>query len=316
MILPLTSKIASLDDFPQMVALLNDTFRTPTDVETWEWYAYGNPFGASRIYLLFETESQMPAGVFAYTPVPLRIRNEAIMASSGHHLCLRPAYQGGLAFIELSREALAGEAGQAVRLALGVPNRKSHQPQKILLKWKDLCYVDCLYKLAPSAREHRCCQIDRFTTEFDPFYTKVTEKLDFYIEKNTAWMNWRFLDRPGKSYTVYSIRKGTELDGYAVLKRWREPDGYQKAHIVDLHASDDDSLVQLIAAAETYAADCDEINLWSAPEFPYRKGLEAAGFTARDTHRQPVIAKTLSGVPLLYPNGPGSLSYADTDFAY
>jgi len=313
---PLIPKIATRDDAPQVLALLNGTFRTPTDGETWEWYVYGNPFGATRVYLLVENETQTPAGVFAYTPVPLRIDNAPIVASSGHHLCLRPAYQGGAAFMKLSRTALVGETAQGVRLALGVPNRKSHQPQKALMQWTDLCYLDCLYKLSPQTHKHNCFQMDRFAAEFDEFYARVTQKLDFLIEKNTAWMNWRFHQRPGKPYTVFGIRQGVELTGYAVLKRWREPDGYSKAHIVDLHACDDVSLSQLVAAAETYAADCHEINLWSAPGFPYRKVLEAAGFSSRDTHRQAVIAKTLSGSPLAYPNGSGCLSYADADFVY
>jgi hypothetical protein len=313
---PLTPKLAAREDVPQVLALLNGTFRTPTDEKTWEWYVYGNPFGATRVYLLVERETQAPAGVFAYTPVPLRIGNVPIVASSGHHLCLRPAYQGGAAFMALSREALAGELAQGVRLALGVPNRRSHQPQKVLLKWTDLCFLDCLYKLSPQTRAHSCFQMDCFTAEFDEFYARVTQKLDFCIEKNTAWMNWRFHERPGRPYTVYGIRQGAELAGYAVLKRWREPDGYTKAHILDLHACNDGSLAHLIAAAETYAADCHEINLWSAPGFPYRTVLEAAGFSSRETQRQPVIAKTLSGAPLVYPKGLGSVSYADADFLY
>src|SRR5215471_20446629 len=132
--IPLIPMVATREDAPQVVALLNATFRTPMDEATWNWYVYGNPFGTTRVYLLVEKESQAPAGVFMYTPVPLRIRNERIAASSGHHLCLKPAYQGGTSFIALSRQALAGEVAYGVRLALGVPNRRSHEPQKRLMK--------------------------------------------------------------------------------------------------------------------------------------------------------------------------------------
>ena len=311
----LNFRLAARDDIPATVAVLNRTFRTPMDEATWEWYLYGNPFGVSRVYLAIEAETEAIAGVFAFTPLPLRLRGVSTMGSSGHHLCLTRERHGGTALIALSRYALAGETDHGVVLAIGLPNRRSHQPQKVLMKWIDLCVLDCLFKLSPAARQHNCKPLDRFDAGFDRFYGRLQQRFEFLIDKNAAWMNWRFCDRPGRPYTVAAVECGGELAGYAVLKRWREPDGYTKAHIVDLHALDEVALDELLTAAESYAAGCNELNLWSAPGFPYRRFLEAHGFSARAEGGQPLIAKALGNVAL-HLDGPAGFSYADGDFVY
>ena len=312
----LSFRAAGRKDIPATVELLNQTFRTPVDEASWEWYIDRNPFGASRVYLAMDAERDKPAGIFAFTPVPLRIRGVPMTASSGHHLCVSPPYQGGSVFIALSRYALKGEKEQGVALALGLPNRKSHQAQKVLLKWVNFCMLDCLSKSSPVPSAHTCRTLDRFGGEFEDFYGRLTERLEFFIEKNTAWMNWRFCERPGRPYTVWVKEYGRELAGYAVLKRWREPDGYTKAHIVDLHALDETVLGEILAAAESYAADCQELNLWAAPNYPYRGLLEARGFAPRAEGNQPLIVKSLGGEAPAPPGGPASFSYADGDFVY
>jgi len=313
--LPVRVRTAARRDVPAVVSLLSQAFRVPLDQPTWEWYVYGNPFGETRVYVPLDDQEE-PAGVFAFTPVPLRINGSPILASSGHHLFLKPSLQGGPAFIALSREALKGEAGKGVQLGLGLPNRRSYQPQKALIKWQDFCFLECWYKPSPARRAHDCRPVDRFTPSFDDFYPQVARTLQFCIDKNAEWMNWRFLDRPGKPYTVYAAGPASSLTGYVVLKRWREADGYLKAHIIDLHAADEEALSNLIAAANSYAASCDEINLWVSPGFPYGNFLWECGFAARESARQPLISRTLCGDRLAFPGGGSSFSYADGDFAY
>jgi hypothetical protein len=203
-----------------------------------------------------------------------------------------------------------------VTLGLGVPNRRSHEPQKKLLQWKDLMILDRLRKLQPAGRPHRCLSIGSFDAAFDAFYQRLSRGFAFCIEKNAAWMNWRFFERPDSPYTAFAIVNDSRLNGYVVLKRWTEPDGYTKAHIVDFHALDNETACELIAAAESYAEGCGEIDLWAAPGYPYRSCLETAGFSSLPDARQPVIAKTLSGPELSLPAGPASLAYADADFVY
>ena len=57
MLMALGFRTARREDSPQIVALLNQTFRTPIDVATWEWYVYGNPMGNSRAYVALGAEN-------------------------------------------------------------------------------------------------------------------------------------------------------------------------------------------------------------------------------------------------------------------
>lgn len=61
-------------DTPQVVALLNDTFRTPIDMATWQWYTQGNPLGPSRIYVAVEAGRESIGGVIAFAPMAFRLK--------------------------------------------------------------------------------------------------------------------------------------------------------------------------------------------------------------------------------------------------
>jgi hypothetical protein len=142
----------------------------------------------------------------------------------------------------------------------------------------------------------------------------MSKDLNFCVEKDAAWANWRFRSRPGSPYTVYIDRRAGSISGYIVLKHWQDPDGYRKTHILDFHAMDVKSLSRLAAAAECFAGGCKELNLWAVQGYPYRTYLEQNGFAF--SHRQPLIAKTLDGSVVEYPVGPCSLSYGDGDSQY
>lgn len=302
------------EDTPQIVALLNETFRTPMDAATWEWYVYGNPLGNSQVYVASGADDSVLVGVIAFAPIHLRLGGTIVVADYAHHLALKPEYRDTLSYIAILRYSLKAQAERGVKLAIGPPNRTAYPIHKTLMKWVDFGFLDCLRKLSPQTQTHSCVQVDRFSSAFDDFYRRVSKDLNFCVEKNVDWMNWPFCRRPGSPYTVYATFDREALSGYVILKRWQDPDGYRKAHILDLHAADDSAFVQLLAAAESYASDCNEVNLWAVQGYPYRDALESLGFTAG--FRQPLIVRTYDGTPIGYPNGPCSLSYGDGDTLY
>jgi Acetyltransferase (GNAT) domain len=307
-------RMASREDTPAIVALMNATFRTPIDGPTWEWYVYGNPLGPSQVYLALEPQSDALVGAIGFNPTRLRIGSETILGDYAHHLALKPVYRDTLSYLALLRYSLQAQACGPTALAIGPPNRTAYPIHKTLTRWVDFGFLDCLRKLSPQGRPHNCRQLKAFDDQFDDFYARVSKNFSFCVEKTAAWANWRLFQRPGSPYTVYADCSGGEFRGYVVLKRWREPDGYTKAHILDLHALEEDTLSQLIAASECYAQGADELNLWAVQGYPYRASLEAMGFSA--SHRQPLIARSYNGLSPAYPGGDCSLSYGDGDTQY
>lgn len=306
---------ATRSDTPRIVTLLNQTFRTPIDEATWEWYVYGNPVGHSRVYLAAEPDDRL-VGVIAFAPISLRVAGSPVIGDFAHHLVLEPAYRDTLSFVGLNRHALRAQAALGRGLAIGPPNRTAYPIHKTIMKWVDFGYLECLRKVGPAERPHDCQETALFGREFDHFYSEVSRHLAFCVDKTLEWMNWRFCSRPGAPYTVYTLEQGNRLSGYVVLKRWQDPDGYRKAHILDMHALDAESLSQLATAAEAYAADCDEVNLWAVQGYLYRDSLEALGFTANPAARQPFIARPYDGSPLRFPDGPCAFAYGDGDTLY
>jgi hypothetical protein len=309
-------RVATRKDTPRIVALLNETFRTPIDQPTWEWFAHGNPLGSSRIYLAVSEQTRSIVGTFGFAPICLRMRGTSIAAAYAHHLVLNPAHRDGMSFVALSTHALREEASRGVQLVVGPPNTQAYRVHKTLMKWVDFGFLDCLRKASPSAQKHDCQEVTQFPEQFDLFYGRIAQPLTFCLEKNAPWMNWRFCGRPGSPYTVYAIANGDEWAGYVVLKRWQEPNGYRKGHILDLHAIDEEALSQLTAAAESYAAGCQELNLWAVRGYVYRDLLEARGFTSGSAPRQPFIGRAFDGCAPIFPDGKASLSYGDGDSQY
>ena len=311
----LSFRRATPADTPDIVPLLNQTFRTQIDAATWTWYVYGNPLGESRVYLAHDPGDRM-VGIIAFAPISLRLGGTVVSADFAHHLVLLPAYRETFSFVALNRHALQAQAALGRRLAIGPPNRTAYPIHKTIMKWADFGYLECLRKLSPVARPHTCEAITTFPPDFDRLAADISSDLAFGVEKDHAWMNWRFCTRPGSPYTVFVAADNRRLSGYVVLKRWQDPDGYRKAHILDLHALDPGSLSQLIAAAETYAADANELNLWAVQGYRYREALQALGFAPNPAAHQPLIARPYDGVPLHYPEGPTSFGYGDGDTLY
>lgn len=301
------------EDTPAIVTLLNQSFRTPMDAATWEWYVYGNPLGSSQVYVAQEPGDEGLAGVIAFAPILLRIGGTTFLSDYAHHLALDPKYRDTMSYLAILRHSLNAQSQRGIKLAIGPPNKTAYPIHKMLTKWTDFGFLDCMQKLRPQKQAHACTLVDSFSGAFDNFYQRVSNGLSFSVEKNAEWMNWRFSRRPGAPYTIFSIGDD-DLSGYIILKRWQDPDGYRKAHIIDLHAINDGALSQLLAAAESYAADCDELNLWAAKGYPYRSALEAMGFTAG--FRQPLIVRTYDGSKIAYPEGNCSLAYGDGDTLY
>lgn len=305
---------ATREDTPAIVALLNATFRAPIDAATWEWYVYDNPIAPSCVYVSLEPETGAIAGVVGFAPIDLRIAGNRIPGDYAHHLAILPQYRDTLSYVALLRHSLREQASGPTVLTIGPPNKTAYPIHKTLMRWTDFGYLDCLRKLKPSAAAHSCEQITEFSASFPAFYERVSKDLAFCVEKSVEWMNWRFCRRPGALYTVYAAGTPAELKGYIVLKQWRDPDGYRKAHMIDFHAVDEETLRRLVEAAEVYAAGCDELNLWAVEGDPYRCALERMGFSA--SHRQPLLVRRYDGGPVAYPAGACSLSYGDGDTLY
>src|SRR5262245_66302861 len=93
------------EDTPGIVALLNETFRTPINAAIWEWYAFANPSGPSRISVGLEPDNDSIAGMVAFSPFIMRFEGAPIQSDYADHLAVRAAYRDTFSYIALMMAA-------------------------------------------------------------------------------------------------------------------------------------------------------------------------------------------------------------------
>jgi len=99
--------------------------------------------------------------------------------------------------------------------------------------------------------------------------------------RDKKYLNWRYIDRPGQEYTVFSAQRGTNLVGYVIVKSNVRMFDLVLGLIVDILASDDNHVADyLIAQAIEYfrGEKVDAIGCVMLKHTPYHKALKRNGF--------------------------------------
>lgn len=65
----------------------------------------------------------------------------------------------------------------------------------------------------------RVAEIDRFDASFDELFARVAPRFDVIVVRDSAYLNWKFVDRPFGRFTLLAAHDGDgRLLGYAVFK--------------------------------------------------------------------------------------------------
>ncbi len=70
-------------------------------------------------------------------------------------------------------------------------------------------------------------------------WERVSPRLDLAVRRDSAYLNWKFIEPPHVRYSVAILRRDDEPHGYAVYRHLREPQG-RVTQIVDFLADPDD----------------------------------------------------------------------------
>lgn len=305
-------RVGNKEDDNSIVALLNSNFRTKLSCADWLWYCYENPNGFNRVYIMLDAEN-IAVGCYCVSPLAILNYGKSNIIGYANHLVIQPTSRDAFSFIKFSKFVFEKEKERETRFLIGPPNKSSHQPHKVLAGWVDYGYLDSLVKIPISSKKHSCVIIDQFTIEHEIVFKACATNLSFCIEKSAAWLNWRYLSRPNNPYTSFAFYEDGSVCGFIVMKRWIESNDYRKAHIMDLWANNNNTVVELLKAAEHYAADFNEINLWCSSDSPIRSQLNVAGYVLQTEDRQPLIGRSLNGDIVRYPKKEWSFMYGDGD---
>jgi hypothetical protein len=124
--------------------------------------------------------------------------------------------------------------------------------------------------------------IRRFDSSIDELWERVAPRFGLAVRRDARYLNWKFLEPPHVRYTAAVLKRGTDVQGYAIYRHLREPQG-RVTQIVDLFAdpSDERGLKTLVrwVDREAQSADSDKIRCY-ATHASLRRVLRRSGYFA------------------------------------
>jgi hypothetical protein len=122
--------------------------------------------------------------------------------------------------------------------------------------------------------------VRRFGRDIDRLWERVAPRLDLAVRRDSAYLNWKFVEPPHVRYSVAILRRDEEAHGYAVYRHLREPQG-RVTQIVDFLVDPDDerglkTLLRWIDR-EARAEDSDKIRCY-VQHARFRRVLRRSGY--------------------------------------
>ncbi len=240
-------------------------------MSAFKWIQTRNPFADSeRNYILIFSDEKL-VGYFGLMPIRVYESGKPFMALFGQEVLIHPSHRGmGLAKkllveINLSNQLLIGLWLNEKILALiqgggwsrighyGVLRKVYNVEALIKLKVKNV-YLRRLLTGGAKAWFRRGSSEDaenkgyaveimeKCGVEFDRFFSDVASRFGMICDRNSAVLNWRYLDIPYKKYTFLAARKNGKISGFAVLRIEDQigPIRIRKGIIVDILAHPDE----------------------------------------------------------------------------
>jgi N-acetylglutamate synthase-like GNAT family acetyltransferase len=313
------------NDLPSLLGLLRSTFNGYPKMVTWDWKYIKNPHGSPIIWVA-EDKGRI-IGCYILNPVKLRIGSTMVMGAQPVDAAVDNAYRGGGIFKKLAVGAIAEAAKEGVSLIYAFPTEISFKgqvrigyiPMLIIPKMfnvfrvrsllrervhfsnsilqKGLEMVDTFQRIRRqkvrigSNYGLKVRLIKEFDSRFEAFWGKIySENHNVLVERDVAYLNWRYLKHPEKHYTIYVCEKDGAIVGYVVLNVEknvsieREGNGsLSVGNIIDLMTLPNmtNAAYSLISAACCHFENqnVDVAGCWMFKWHPYRAILRKFGFS-------------------------------------
>ena len=129
--------------------------------------------------------------------------------------------------------------------------------------------------------ETKIISITFFDELYNRFWQKEKQSYDFIINRDIAYMNWRYADPKGGNYSILKAEKEDEFTGYIILYINRIIEDYPIGYIVDIMTDgNDETTYELVSAAIDFfkTNDVNIINCLTLRGHHHEKALQQNGF--------------------------------------
>jgi hypothetical protein len=159
-----------------------------------------------------------------------------------------------------------------------------------------------------------------FHNGINQFWHEIKDDYDFIVEKSMSYLNWRYCDIRGGSYSVWVAEDNGHILGYMVLKINRIDPEHPIGYIIEILALRDreDVVHALVNQAEKYFDEhmVNSIYFTIILDHPYERIMKSHGFI--DSRRRPYlyyrIYREIDGIDKFVNGTPDRIHYQFGEF--
>lgn len=294
---------------------------SPRDLALVAWQ-YGDGFtDETQADLAVRASDDEIAAVYATFPVPMTIGGARAMGAQSLDTMTDAAHRGAGLFRTLATSVYARCAAEGLRLVYGFPNGNSAHGFFNRLGWTEVAPVPFVFVALRSryfarripkvggllarlpdlplrrrravAAEHaaRLRPLDAFGPEADALWAAFSAGVGVAVARDAAYLDWRFLRKPGEDYRMLGYWEGERLVGFVVFTV-KEKHGGRVGYVMELlhvPGRTDAGQALLDAAMNRLAADRADVCLaWTFGHSPNHAAYRGAGFRTLPEKLRPI----------------------------
>jgi GNAT superfamily N-acetyltransferase len=218
-----------------------------------EWQRQRSPAGAAIGALAREAETGRLIGQVMTVPVRVRLSGRVRFASLFLDPLIDPVHQQGGVLAALLGDVFALSVEERAVLTYGLPGQAPYWPMMEKAGLRNIGAVPLLLRplnperlatktahghppakaasiarrvwrtAAPTVRPEalpglEIAEVDYFDGSFAVFWEKVQHQFPVMVVRDPPYLNWRFVDVPGREYTAFAARSEGEIRGFTVLR--------------------------------------------------------------------------------------------------
>jgi len=226
-------------------------------IENLRWQFFNNTEKKSVVDIAKDKTTGKTAAIYALACVKFKINNDLVIGSQSLDTITDVDYRGTGLFINLANDVYE-KAKASVTLVYGFPNGNSVKGFKKRLKWQVLDPLPFLIKplrskyftrkikylkflpdvnLSPfkSAlnKDYKIKESNDFPEKVNDLWAEFSKKFKVSVHRDTAYLNWRFLQKPNENYKIAHCYNLDTYVGY-IIYTVKEKHGGKIGYIMDM----------------------------------------------------------------------------------
>lgn len=305
-----------MEDKESVFALKEAVDGSPFDEQLWNWKFESGPISAAKIYVA--DYDGIIVGLRAFIIEGLKVMDEFWTAGLGVDIMVCPHFRRYSIASKMAEEAFNRMNAEGTHILIGFPNEAAYQVYRRKRPyWRHVCSIPLLVKplnvnglfdkyvrnvflrnliklpaqivtkllLGERLRKAEGISIREIyslDSRFDDFWREASKGYNIGLIRDSKFLNWRFVNKPGEEYFIFAAEKDKKILGYIVLKN-AEMFNLSLGLIVDvLTLAPDHVMDSLISKAIEHfkKQKVDVIGCLMLKQTPYFKTIKRAGFVS------------------------------------